>query len=143
VLQNFLQRLSETEVLLLPRRKQRALAEMRIVLEKYREQARIQCDDDRADFIEQLLDLLDPDSEEPVAPGCLAERWLDAIRPTWYNCLRDNPRRQTPLRLKDIRKTLIEQPLETEEIRRAFMEADLDYLKPLDERIVAAIVGVA
>jgi len=143
VLQNFLQRLSETEVLLLPRRKQRALAEMRIVLETYREQARIQCDDDRADFIEQLLDLLDPDSEEPVAPGCLAERWLDAIRPTWYNCLRDNPRRQTPLRLKDIRKTLIEQPLETEEIRRAFMEADLDYLKPLDERIVAAIVGVA
>jgi hypothetical protein len=142
VLQDFLQRLRETEVLLLPRRKQRALMEMKIILENYEEQARITGDADRTELVRQLSKLLDADSKEPVDPSSLAERWLDTIRPTWYNCLLERRKRQIPLRLKDIRQTLIEQPLTTQELQDSFTSSDLDYLKPLDERIVAVIVGV-
>lgn len=142
VLETFLHQLHRTEVMLLPRRKQRALEEMKIILDDYLEKATILNDQDRADFVRQLLRLLKQDSKEPVDPSSLAERWLDLIRPTWYDCLLQQRRRHGPLRLKDIRQILIDQPFETQQLRIAFAGLDLGYLKPLDERIVAAIVGV-
>lgn len=143
VLQDFLQQLRQTEVLLLPRRKQRALEEMKFILGEYLERANLQGDSDRANFIRQLLKLLQPNSQEPVDPGSLAERWLDLIRPIWYDCLKQQRRRYGPLRLKDIRQELLDRPLVTQDLQKAFAGIDLGYLKPLDERIVAAIVGVA
>jgi hypothetical protein len=38
---------------------------------------------------------------------------------------------------------LLDSPLETHALKKAFTGIDLGYLKPLDERIVAAIIGVA
>lgn len=142
VLQDFLQQLRQTEVLLLPRRKQRALEEMTFILGEYLERANLQGNSDRADLIRQLLQLLQPYSKEPVDPSSLAERWLDLIRPIWYDCLKQQRRRHGPLRLKDIRQVLLDSPLETHALKAAFTGIDLGYLKPLDERIVAAIIGV-
>ena len=143
VLKTFLLQLQRTEMLLLPRRKQRALEEMKTVLEDYLEKSVIANEQSRAEFVQQLLRLLEPDSKEPVDLGSLAERWLDLIRPIWYDCLLQQRRRHGPLRLKDIRQVLINEPLETQPLREAFAGLNLKYLKPLDERIVAAIVGVA
>lgn len=143
VLEAFLRQLHRTEMLLLPRRKQRALEEMKIVLGDYIEKATITNEQKRADFVRQLLKLLEPDSKEPVDLGSLAERWLDLIRPIWYKCLLRQRQQHGPLRLKNIRQTLIDEPFETNLLIEAFTGMDLEYLKPLDERIVAAIVGVA
>lgn len=143
VLETFLQQLHRTEMLLLPRRKQRALEEMKIVLGDYLEKATITNEQNRADFVRQLLKLLEPDSKEPVDLGSLAERWIDLVRPIWYDCLLQQKRRYGPLRLKNIRQALIDEPFETQRLREAFTGLDLEYLKPLDERIVAAIVGIA
>ncbi len=141
VLREFLQQLRKTEELLLPRKKQRALQEMRLVLQVYKEEAALRGDRNREELVRKLLELTQPESEEPVDLGSLAERWLDLIRLVWYDQLTQR-RRASPLRLRDIRQVLIEQePLKTEDIQAKFSE--LRFLKPLDERIVAAIVGVA
>lgn len=142
VLRDFLRQLHKTEELLLPRKKQRALQEMRVVLQAYQEEAAIHEDCDREELARRLLALTQPESEEPVDLGSIAERWLDLIRPIWYNHL-TKPRRSGPLRLRDIRQVLIKQePLKTENIKAGFSR-ELRFLKPLDERIVAAIIGVA
>ena len=142
VLRDFLQQLRKTEELLLPRKKQRALQEMRIVLQVYREEAAICGDREREELVQKLLELTLPESDEPVDLGSIAERWLDLIRPVWYDQLIKR-RRSGPLRLRDIQQVLIKQePLKTEHIKAGFSR-ELRFLKPLDERIVAAIVGVA
>lgn len=142
VLQDFLKQLRKTEELLLPRKKQRTLQEMRIILQSYQEQAAICGDRNREALARTLLELAQPESEESVDLGSIAERWLDLIRPVWYNQLIKR-RRSAPLRLRDIRQVLIKQePLKTEDIKAGFSR-ELRFLKPLDERIVAAIVGVA
>jgi len=103
-LETFLQQLHRTEVMLLPKRKQRALEEMKFVLGDYLEKAMMANNQDHADFLRQLLRLLEPDSKEPVDPGSLAERWLDLIRPTWYDCLLQQRRRHGLLRLSSCSK---------------------------------------
>lgn len=141
VLRDFLQQLRKTEELLLPRKKQRALQEMRVVLQAYQEEAVLCGDRDREELAQKLLELTQPESEEPVDLGSIAECWLDLIRPVWYDQLTKR-RRASPLRLRDIQQVLIKQePLKTEDIQDRFSE--LRFLKPLDERIVAAVVGVA
>ena len=72
----------------------------------------------------------------------LAARWLDLIRPVWYEKLQDRKRRK-PLLLKDIRKDLIaaEQsllPRVISEFSKAFPAQ-----RPADERIVACVIGIA
>jgi len=115
---------------------------MRIVLQVYREEAAICGDREREELVQKLLELTQPESDEPVDLGSIAERWLDLIRPVWYDQLIKR-RRSGPLRLRDIQQVLIKQePLKTEHIKAGFSR-ELRFLKPLDERIVAAIVGVA
>lgn len=89
---------------------------------------------------EGLLHLLKPsDDELSVDWSTLAEYWLDLIRPTWYDHLR-HCRRTGPLRLKDIRQALIEKPLPTAQLQEILESQPLT--RPLDERIVAAILGI-
>jgi signal transduction histidine kinase len=106
VLTVFLKQLHRTEELLLPRKKQRALQEMRIVLQSYQEEAAIRGDQEREELARKLLELTQPESEEPVDLGSIAERWLDLIRPVWYDQLTKR-RRSGPLRLRDIRQVLV------------------------------------
>jgi hypothetical protein len=81
------------------------------------------------------------DLKETVAVdlNAVAERWLDVIRPVWYKHLTQR-RRSRPLRLRDIRSDLIHNPIGTEKLDEAF---NINFgMPPIDERIVAAMIGV-
>jgi len=142
ILNQFFDRLASAERQLLSRRKQRALEEMEKVLEKFVESAAKRQDQQAVDMIKGVLDLLQkpssgvqPDWEE------VAARWLDLIRPVWYEKLQES--RRKPLLLKDIRRDLIAAeesllPKFLGEFAKSFPAQ-----RPLDERVVACIVGVA
>ena len=142
VLQTFLERLSRVERLLLSRRKRRALDEMEQVLTKYLHNASQRQEQETVDTLTALLRVLtepiagtQPDWEE------LAARWLDLIRPVWYQRLQDKGRRK-PLLLTDIRPSLVaaEKDLLPQVLRE--FTGRFPTQRPADERIVACIVGV-
>lgn len=143
VLGEFLDRLSMVERKLLSRRKRRALDEMDRVMAAYLVAAGERNDQGDIDTLSALLRVLrepisglQPDWEE------LAARWLDLIRPVWYEKLQDR-RRRKPLLLKDIRKDLIAaEPSLLPKVISEFTKA-LPAQRPADERIVACIVGIA
>ena len=138
VLAAALTRMMEDEERLLPRRKQRALGEMRAVLAKYRTTARRQKQRDRLAVVQELLGLLDGGAGS-VDLARLADGWLDLIRPVWQAYLM-RPGRRGVARMKAIRRTLTSDPLETEALQ-ALHEQAVE-VPPLDQRVVAAIVGV-
>lgn len=137
ILQHFLLRLSENEINLLARKKRRALEELSLILEKLLAKAKQQDSIDHLLRLKQLLDSTDqeqqPDWDE------VASRWLDMIRPVWFERL--TARRNKPLLLKDIRNDLLARPdwliksLETN-----FREFPL--LPSIEKRIKACIIGV-
>jgi hypothetical protein len=111
VLQQFISRLGDAERILLPRRKQRALDEMEYVLERYVKLALDAGERKRAENYGALQRLLaeahperQPDWDE------VAARWLDLIRPVWYDRLK--AKRKKPLLLEDIRRDLISREAE-------------------------------
>jgi hypothetical protein len=153
-LDDFLRELARRESELLPRKKRRALEELRWVVERYRAEAIANGDDDRLDVARQVLGLLrhaDADERAGEAARGLFERsamdlhalsdaWLDLIRPVWYEHLRDRGRLR-PLRLRDLRGTLTgPHPLSTQQLAQLVMQARP--VQPIDERVVATIVGV-
>ena len=141
LLSQFLDRLSQKEDLLLPKKKQRAIHEMRKVLEKYLTEAKKLKDRERTELIQKLHSMTELGlGREPIDLSILAERWLDLIRPVWYLHL-SNRRRTKPLLLKNLRPDLIANPLSTAQLREAF-NIPLN-TKPIDEQIVAAILGVS
>jgi len=128
---------------LLSRRKRRALDEMERVIEAFQQSAALRETQNEVDTLSALLQVLtdpgagiQPDWEE------LAARWLDLIRPVWYEKLQAG-RRTRPLLLKDIRKDLI--GAEATLLPKAISEFTkaLPAQPPADERIVACIIGIA
>ena len=155
----YLDRLNRVEEQLLPLRKQRALAEMRIVVPSYRPRStrgrRKQenttadtNDSSRVEIIDALLDLLNGDPIRHNSAGhrirpdlsALADRWLLLIRPAWTAVARSS--RRKILLLRDLRDYLKSNPPETSELETLLVEDGL-WTQPLDERVIAAIVGVA
>jgi superfamily II DNA or RNA helicase len=142
MLGHFLDRLAAGERRLLSRRKRRALEEMRAVVGVWLDNAGKRQDQTAVDILHALAALLDeprashqPDWEE------VAARWLDLIRPVWYEKLTEGGRHK-PLLLKDIRSAVIDAeerllPHMLEEFSREFPAQ-----RPVDERIIAAVVGV-
>lgn len=139
-LQQFLLRLPEIERGLLSRKKQRALAEMEICVERLAEYAEMERDQALVDHIYQIQRILSsahlggqPDWDE------VASRWLDVIRPVWFEKLAS--KRSRPLLLKDIRQDLLDQP---ERLARMVTEhfRTLPVVVPADQRVRACIVGV-
>ena len=141
LIDDFLNRTLETEKSLLPRKKQRALKEMELVLGHYLKQAESQKDRQRIDVVKDAQKMLDIPSKEQDRPDldAVAEAWLDLIRETWYERLMQR-RRFKPLRLKDIRKDLRYKPIDTEKITAAFNSIPL--AMPIHNRVVSAIIGV-
>ena len=141
LLELFLDSLNLKEELLLSQKKQRALAEMRQILPKYQQTTQEENQRERRETIENLVALFSLEkTEQAVDLGLVAECWLDLIRPVWYEKL-VHRRRSKPLLLKDLRSDLIKKPLSTEELQKAF-NVEL-HIPPLDQRIVAAILGIA
>jgi hypothetical protein len=142
VLTEFINRLDEAERSLLPRRKQRALEEMRIVVEKLAEAAGATSKQQDVDHLVNIMEMLDrnlpsyqPDWDE------VAGRWLDVIRPVWFEMLTQR-KRARPLLLKDIRNELLARgPWLTDQILHRFREFPV--LPGPEERVKACIVGVS
>jgi hypothetical protein len=140
VLDGFIARLADAERALLPRKKQRALVEMEQVLKHFLEAASDRRDQEAVDHYDAILRMIRP-AGGPQQPDWdeVAGRWLDLIRPVWYERLRQP--RNKPLLLKDIRRDLIarEDSLGPQIIQkfRAF-----PVLEAPDERITACILGV-
>jgi hypothetical protein len=141
LLSRFLERLQQTEVRLLPRRKQRALEEGRWVLGQYLRAAVEAGDHDRAEVVRALLGLLSGGAEGTIVDlSRLAECWLDLVRPAWYERLSGPRSRGQVVSLRLLRKDLLARPVPTDELRAA-LDRDLT-IAPVDRRVVAAIVGV-
>ncbi len=88
--------------------------------------------------VETLISIPEIDQERPDLDS-VAETWLDLTRDMWYERLL-KIKRFKPLRLKDIRKDLQQQPLTTPQLQEAF--STVQRAQPLHSRIVAAIIGV-
>jgi hypothetical protein len=140
VLEQFVSQLSAAERTTLPRKKQRALDEMELILEAFRRKAGDTHDQQALDRYGDLLDLLRTDGVT-MQPNWdeVASRWLEIIRPVWYQRLQT--RRRRPLLLRDIRADVIDAE---ESIRHELFRhfEDMERLRNSDERISACIIGV-
>jgi len=139
-LNKFLGRISDVEQLLLPRKKQRALEEMQIVMNKYLKEASKLQDNERFNQYEAILDMLQKSNPE-YQPDWdeVAARWLDLIRPVWYEKLQQP--RNKPLLLKDIRRELIKKGFEFGDLVIQEFKT-FPVLPSADERVTACIIGV-
>lgn len=133
-----LQTLARHERLLLPPKKRRALDQMGEVLRHYDRAAR--ADVERRRVVDRLRAWLDPDdAARAIDLRDLADGWLRAIDGRWRQRLAQREARSRPILLKQLTKTLISDPLSTDELLAAFAGVRSD--RPLDQRVVAAIVG--
>lgn len=140
MLEGFVQRLARAERVLLPRKKQRALDELEVVLGEMILRARDRRDQSSLDKLLALLNAItrpeyhvQPDLDE------IASRWMDLIRPTWYECL--NRPRQRPLLLADIRPFLL---AKEGELRPQLLNVfeRIPILQTPEERVAACIIGI-
>jgi len=141
LIEKFMQQILAREKDLLPRKKQRALEEMALVLKYYLKKAKEEKAWDRVKILEQILDLTGGSQTDRDRPDLdsIAEAWLDLTREVWYEKLLKR-RRFKPLRLKDIRKNLQQQPLSADQLQKAF--SSIPRAQPLYSRVVSAIAGV-
>jgi superfamily II DNA or RNA helicase len=121
---------------LLPRRKQVALREMAIVVARYFEKSAANGDGRVAEELRALAESVER-RESDLDWDAVADTWLDLVRPTWYARLTSSRRL---VLLKDIRKHLIEQPLDPKRVLDAFRA--LPTLPPLESRVAACILGL-
>ena len=136
-------RLAQAERTLLPRRMQRALAEMEATLDAWIHSASARRDRPRLDAYRDIHRMLTASTRERMPDWEeIASRWLELIRPLWYEQL-NATRRRRPLLLKDIRREVIghESSLGPRLIE-AFTNNPVHVQATPDERITAAIVGV-
>lgn len=136
----FLEKLARIEIQLLSRKKQKALEEMKQVLGAFVTQSREKKDQQRLDGYLALLNLFEnPSPYQQPDWHEVAARWLDIIRPIWYEKLKQ--KRRKPLLLRDIRGDIIERegqigPRVLEEFQ------SFPLLPSADERIIACILGL-
>jgi Helicase conserved C-terminal domain len=134
-----LSRLKECEESLLPRRKARALVEMKYMLQKYLKLALDARDGIRRDVITQLLEMLPPSKGAVgVENERLADWWLDLIKPVWHEYLTQH--RRGIARITKLRRRLLAEPIATDLLRTAFDSIRLQH--PIDRRVVVAILGL-
>jgi hypothetical protein len=138
VMNRLLDQLEEGAERLLPRRKQRALSQMRQVLAKYQSRV-IQQSSERLAVVTELSALV---SDRAIDHDELADAWLAAIRSRWRVLLAAGPkRRRTRLRrLAELTTDLMETPLSDLALQQ--LRSKVGLAIPVAERVVAAIVGV-
>lgn len=142
VLGRFLKRLPDVERLLLSRKKQRALEEMLLCLDKALDYAGRQERQTAVDHLDALRRMLrSPPVKRQPDWDAVAARWLDVIRPVWFERLSE-PRRQKPLLLRDVRKDLCRDPeWLIDQFESHFRQFPI--LPDPERRVRACIVGVA
>lgn len=141
LLERFLRKMGDSEPMLLPRRKQRALDQMREVLSQYSKRAQKAGDLEASARWQALAKAAHPHSEGAKPDlETVAENWLDLIRPLWFAKLADRRSRRRPLILKDLQAELIKDPFSLADVEARFSE--IPVVDSLDERIAACILGV-
>ena len=142
LIEEFLNQIVATEKELLPRKKQRALYEMELVLNYYHKKAKESQDWERKSLIESILQLLSVPDNDQGRPDLdkVAEAWLDLIRDAWYEKLLSRKMRNKILRLKDIRKDLELKPIDNDRLSEVFSAIKMS--QSIHTRVVSAIVGV-
>ena len=140
-LETMLARLANAERRLLPSKKQRAIEEMEYVLRRYEKMAGEMKTGNLVDRIRNVLAIFDPKYRgKGIDWNTISEKWLDLVRPVWYARLTAT-RRKRPLRLKDIRRDLLdERRLDFASVCDEF--ESIEALPPLDERVVSCILGL-
>lgn len=140
VLDEHLDHIVSLERQLIPKRKQVALKEMEQVLNSYRQDDLLEREN--REFLDQLVNDLFGVGHRPKSMdwGSVADRWLELIRPYWYQEL-DSEKRKRAILLKDIRDRLLNNPIPIERIMDAFSE--IPFAKPIENRIVACIITKA
>jgi hypothetical protein len=114
------------------------LIEMRLILSAYRKQSA--GDDGRLTILKTLLEMASGEHNgQAVDLATLADWWLRLIQPVKFRHLSARARRR-PVLLRDLRADLTQNPLDTEQLQQAFDATLLG--RPIDERVVAAIIGV-
>lgn len=139
-LELFINRLKALDRDLLPRKQQRALDEMEIVVSSFQKKASDEQDQGNFEFYTRLLEILQSkDAEKQPDWDYMSTSWLDVVRPIWHEFLPQTTKK-IPM-LKDIRSRVIsaEEPLRAQ-MYNAFN--DMTPQKALDERIKACILGV-
>ncbi len=137
----FVKRLEAIERLLLPVRRQRALALAEKTLDAWRERAWHEGDEARHQLIRALLGVVQPQPGAPHADlATVAEAWIRLVRPYQQEALRHRRSRKKPWTLNDLEGPLRERPIPMEQLKRAFQE--LPMVPTVGERVVAMIVGV-
>ena len=140
VLDSCLNTLRQNERALLPRRKIRALDEMKVVLSDYRKTAKRSGMRQRMRWIDELLQFITPTrSDDVVDLRRMADWWLDLVRPIWRDHLSSKSKRRVA-RLQHLRKRLKQKPLSDEELGSA--SDHVVNVQSLDHRVIAAIIGV-
>lgn len=136
----FLDRLPMAERCLLSRKKQRAIHQLLDVCGHLTSYVSSKQQAEDLDFLEKLQDLLSHPSKDRLPDwNEIAARWLDIIRPIWFERLRE--KRSRPLLLEDIRSDLLDRPdWVLEAVRRHFGVIPAPHHP--DERIRACIIGV-
>ena len=144
VLTRMLNRLISGEVSTYPPIIQHALHELRRVLLGYQKKTKA-AETARRQVLSGILEISSACRSADSTQGAInsravAEWWLEKIQPYRLEALKAR-RKRKPLRLSDLRKPLRDKPLETDVLKGLF-ERDLG-VKPLEQRIVATIIGVA
>jgi hypothetical protein len=131
---------AKAESQLMPRRLQRALAQMFEVLVSWAvecQRARRETDATRWRTLSRIAKTIDDESRPD--PYAVAERWLVLVAPTLEE-YRSETRRLKYVLLRDITPRLIAQPFDLEDVEEAF--SGLEVTTPISERIAACILGV-
>lgn len=142
VLERFLKQLVKVERKLLSQKKQRALDELDYCLTRLLKQGDFEHAQTALQTLLELKSLLrNPQPDKQPDWDALATRWLDLIRPVWFEKL-GATRRRRPLLLKDLRADLLGKP---DWLQQQLLEhfQRMRLLPSLDTRIRACIVGVA
>ncbi|HYI01145.1 helicase-related protein [Hyalangium sp.] len=141
---SFTERLRDCEAGLLPARRRRALELLKESLEAWMREAKRVGSRDLLEDYEAIRNALFPSKEkqkEPFPdPRSISDAWLRLIRPRVRAALERRSRRKRLWQLTELSPYLTDDPIDPEQLRRAFAEIPL--LAPVEERVVAMIVGV-
>ncbi|MBB6095627.1 superfamily II DNA or RNA helicase/transcriptional regulator with XRE-family HTH domain [Povalibacter uvarum] len=140
LLNRFLERLPSIERRLLSKRKQRAITQLIFLTKRLFSRHAQAGDTATVEFLRKLLGVLDDPASELIPDWDeVASRWLDVIRPIWFEKLKE--KRARPLVLKDIQKHLEAKPdWLLAQIKEYF--GTIPAPRRLDERVHACIIGV-
>lgn len=139
-LNTFLNQLGHAERSLLPRKKQRALDEMKIIIQYAMTKSIDNLNQEDANHLHAIYEqLTKPNPYKQPNWDEVAATWLDLIRPVWFERLKEP--RNRPLLLKDIRRDLKNQiDYIIEKVLQEFRNFPI--LESPEERISACIIGV-